>query len=193
MVLNNIPSTSTWRTDIPNMHDTYTHSKGWTIKRGNSSLTLASPDGALSYFFPFGNGYDALCDFLLHELGLWQDPDTGLLVLTSTWCRLNSGWAAMIYDGRATRWGYPDETKPNRDDKAVARWRATLAPPSREPKPGEVWRITLPEGQECNALVSCVDGMTAFRWGGDWHPVDEWPADRRRLLVEADGTVVSDD
>ena len=132
---------------------------------------------------------DALRDFFLAELGLWLDEETGALVVTESW---DGTSATVIYKGESLSGMYPYWDAGLEDD-AVARWRATLTPPPREPKPGEVWRITFPEGQERNALVSCVDGMTAFRWGGDWHPVDEWPADRRRLLVEADGTVVSDE
>ena len=167
---------------MPNMHDTYTHSKGWTIKRNDSGLTLDRPDGVLSYFFPFGNSYDALRDFFLNELGLWRDEETGMLVLTSTWDKTDAGSAAMIYDGRATRWGYPDETNPGRYDKAVARWRDTITTPPREPKPGEVWRITLEDGSETNAVA-----------GYGRYDVSCIPTDRRRLIVEADGTVCSNE
>ena len=143
----------------------------------------AIPKGDLTAC-PTNPKVDALRDFFLHELGLWRDDETGALVVTGSW----SGAGATVIDGAQVRVGWAIV-----DGDPVTRWRATLTPPPREPQPGEVWRITFPEGQERNALVSCVDGMTAFRWGGDWHPVDEWPADRRRLLVEADGTVVSDE
>lgn len=141
---------------------------------------------------------DALRDFFLAELGLWRDLETGALVVTNTW---DGTRATVIYRGD-TLTGTPTLEASGTptcgltglfEDDAVARWRATLTPPPREPQPGEVWRLTFQEGQERNALVSCVDCMTAFQWDGDWHPVDGWPADRRRLLVEADGTVVTED
>ena len=163
---------------MPNMHYTYTHSKGWTAKRDYFGLTLDRPDGVLSYFFPFGDGYDALRDFFLNELGLWRDEESGALVMTGSW---NGAAARVIFpDGNAE--GYTAAEHPDRYDQVVIRWRATLTPPPREPQPGEVWRITLADGSETNAVVG--DGR--FR-------VSCIPPDRRRLIVEADGTVCSDE
>ena len=174
------------------MPDTYTHPNGYTVERDSMGASIVNRGE--DYKTPLNaDQVDALRDFFLAELDLWRDPETGALVLTNTWIALGISSGAVVYDGSVASWGYPDKAKPDRYDAAVARWRATLTPPPHEPQPGEVWRITFPEGQERNALVSCVDGMTAFQWDGDWHPVDGWPADCRRLLIEADGTVVAGD
>ena len=71
---------------------------------------------------------------------------------------------------------------------------ATLTPPPREPQEGEVWRITLEDGSECNALVGVVPTGAPVIWrtAGGGVLLDTCPADRR-LLVEADGTVISDE
>lgn len=162
---------------MPNIH---TYHNGCVVTHLDGDvLSIESESG---YCALTKDETDALRDFFLNELGLWRDEETGMLVLTNTWGRLNSGSAAMIYDGRTTRWGYPDETKPNRYDKAVARWRDTITQPPREPKPGEVWRITLEDGSETNAVA-----------GYGRYDVSCIPTDRRRLIVEADGTVCGDE
>lgn len=172
------------------MPDIYTHPNGYTVQRDDRGVRIAiTSDAGYTSTWIDNPRVDALRDYLLDELGLWRDEQTGALVVTHSW---DGTSATVIYKGESLSGMYPYWDAGLEDD-AVARWRATLTPPPREPQSGEVWRIMFPEGQERNALVSCVDGMTAFRWGGDWHPVDEWPADRRRLLVEADGTVVAGD
>lgn len=174
------------------MPDTYTHPNGYTVQCNSDGGVSFLRDDWYTHSAP--GEVEALRDFLLDELGLWRDKETGALVLTNTWARLATGSAAVIYDGSATRWGYPDKTKPDRYDKAVARWRATLTPPPREPKPGEVWRIDAGNWGERNAIVLQLSGGNVFGWGGPKPlPVADIPSDRRRLLVEADGTVVSDE
>ena len=170
------------------MTNTYTHPNGYTVERDADGRVILDRDGD-AWVTP--ETAAALRGYFLAELGLWRDNETGALVVPGSW---DGSGAYVLTLGGGLVYGLSTvDIEGLSDAAAVARWRATLAPPPREPKPGEVWRITFPEGQERNALVSCVDGMTAFRWGGDWHPVDGWPADRRRLLVEADGTVVSDE
>lgn len=134
---------------------------------------------------------DALRDFFLAELGLWRDDETGALVVTDSW---DGKTAAVIYKGESLSGMYPYWDAGLEDD-AVARWRATLTPPPREPQEGEVWRITLEDGSEYNALVGVVPTGAPVIWrtAGGGVLLDTCPADRRRLLVEADGTVVSDE
>lgn len=137
---------------------------------------------------------DALRDFFLNELGLWRDEETGKLVVTKAdrdgsrlvfapnepyYCRLRNG----------------DGSMDDASDQAVARYLDTIAPPPREPKPGEVWRITLEDGTSRNVLVQeYATGAMCFEdvSDGGWY-VSGFPADRRRLLVEADGTVCGDE
>ena len=135
---------------------------------------------------------DALRDYLLGELGLWRDEETGALVLTGSWD--SSGAYVLPVEGRPV-YGISTVDVEGLSDAVVTRWRATLAPPPREPQPGEVWRITLEDGTEYNALVGVLaTGGLAWRADGGWFvPIDAYPPDRRRLLVEANGTVVSDE
>ena len=136
---------------------------------------------------------DALRDYLLTELGLWRDPETGALIMTGSWNGAVHCARVIFPDGNAD--GYADAKHPDRYDQVVIRWRATITPPPREPQPGEVWRITLDDGTSRNVLVQeYASGAVCFEDGSDggWY-VSGFPADRRRLLVEADGTVVSDE
>ena len=134
---------------------------------------------------------DALRDYLLGELGLWRDEETGALVLTGSWD--SSGAYVLPVEGRPV-YGISTVDVEGLSDAVVARWRATLAPPPREPQPGEVWRITDTNGSERNAVVVRKHAsLLVFQDGdGGWY-VSSIPADRRRLLVEADGTVVVSD
>ena len=160
------------------MPDYYTHPNGHTIThRDGGVVRIESDAGEQTYL-----GKDetaALRDFLLADLGLWRDDETGALVMTGSWD--SSGAYVLPVEGRPV-YGLCTTNIADLADAVVTRWRATLTPPPREPKPGEVWRITLADGSECNAVVG--DGR--FR-------VSCIPTDRRRLLVEADGTVVSDE
>ena len=142
---------------------------------------------------------DALRDYLLAELGLWRDDETGALVVVDSWDGSSARVIALPDDGDGYVYAPPlgilDSDAPDRCDAVVTRWRASLTPPPREPKPGEVWRITLEDGTSHNVLVQeYAAGAVCFEDGSDggWY-VSGFPADRRRLLVEADGTVVSDE
>jgi len=174
------------------MSDTYTHPNGYTVKRDDRGVHLAiTSDAGRTITWIDNTKADALRDFLLDELGLWRDEETGALVVTDSW---DGKTAAVIYKGESLSGMYPYWDAGLEDD-AVARWRATLTPPPRKPKPGEVWRLTLEDGTEYNALVGVLaTGGLVWRADGGWFvPIDAYPPDRRRLLVEADGTVVSDE
>ena len=72
---------------------------------------------------------------------------------------------------------------------------ARETPESREPKPGEAWRLTLSDGSECSAVV-CTGPSGAYEWWmsvGWVVPIDVYPPSRSRILVEADGTLVSNE
>lgn len=174
------------------MPDIYTHPNGHTVERDDRGVRLAitSNTGYTSTWIDNPKA-DALRDYLLDELGLWRDGETGALVVTDSW---DGKTAAVIYKGESLSGMYPYWDAGLEDD-AVARWRATLAPPPSEPKPGEVWRVTLGDGSEYNALVGVwATGDLVWRADGGWTvPIGAYPPDRRRLLVEADGTVVSDE
>lgn len=133
-------------------------------------------------------------DLILAELGLWRDDETGALVVTDSW---DGKTAAVIYKGESLSGMYPYWDAGLEDD-AVARWRASLTPPPREPKPGEVWRVTLEDGSEHNVFVAPGRDKSVYlfwvvneTWR--WRATSDFPAERRRLLVEADGTVVAGD
>ena len=126
----------------------------------------------------------ALRDYLLDRLGLWYDEESGALVVVDSW---DGDRATVLYEGSEVPAGAPGADI--LVDLVVTRWRATLAPPPREPKPGEVWRITLNDGTERTALVDTDE----FNWVSDLIAIADIPADRRRLLIEADGTVVTGD
>ena len=185
------------------MTNTYTHPNGYTVKR--------TADGGLRVFLgatdSTWHSLDAtatLRDFFLAELGLWRDDETGALVVVDSWSEDRQG-ASVIYSGctwiaqRLSR--MPDWDRELLGDVAteldgiITRWRATITPPPREPQSGEVWRITLEDGTSRNVLVQeYATGAVCFEDGSDggWY-VSGFPADRRRLLVEADGTVVAGD
>lgn len=170
------------------MSDKYTHPNGYAVTDTPhpGGLYVTGVDEATTWLIK--DEVEALRDFFLDELGLWRDPETGLLVLTGTWANLGDGGVASVYDGDVVRRGFPNAAI-TPSDHAVARWCASLAPQPREPKPGEVWRITLEDGTERTALVDTDE----FNWVSDLIAIADIPADRRRLLVEADGTVVADD
>ena len=150
----------------------------------------AIPKGDLTTC-PTNPKVDALRDYFLAELGLWRNEETGALMVTSSW----DGTARVIFPDGDHALGLLDNDAPDRYDAVVTRWRATLTPPPREPQPGEVWRITLDDGSEYNALVGVVPTGAPVIWrtAGGGVLFDTYPADLRRLLVEADGTVVSDE
>ena len=172
------------------MPDIHTHPNGYTVQRNSVGASIVNRGE--DYKTPLNaDQVDALRDYLLDELGLWRDDETGALVVTGSW----DGTARVIFPDGDHALGILDGDAPDRYDAVVARWRAALAPPPREPKPGEVWRITLDDGSECNALVGVVPTGAPVIWrtAGGGVLLDTCPADRRRLLVEADGTVVSDE
>ena len=71
---------------------------------------------------------------------------------------------------------------------------ARETPESREPKPGEVWRVTLEDGSECNMLVGVIPtGAPIWRSKSGWAPIDTYPPALRRILADANGMVVVDD
>jgi len=168
------------------MPDIYTHPNGYTVQRNSDGGVSLLRDDWYTHSAP--GEVEALRDFLLDELGLWCDEETGALVVTGSW---DGQTAAVIYKGESLSGMYPYWDAGLEDD-AVARWRATVTPPPREPQPGEVWRLTLEDGTEYNALVGVLaTGGLVWRADGGWFvPIDAYPPDRRRLLVEADGTVV---
>ena len=173
------------------MPDIYTHPNGWTIERRNGGLVATDPDGNVGYGI-LPDGVTALRDYLLAELGLWRDPETGLIVMTKADAR--DGLRRVIDPDNPEHTGWRGGGDFDARDRAVARYLATIAPPPREPKSGEVWRVTLDDGSECNALVYTWDTGSVWRSGNGWTvPISAYPPDRRRLLVEADGTVVSDE
>lgn len=174
------------------MSDHYTHTNGHTIThRDGGIVRIESTAGDYTYLAK--DETDALRDYLLGELGLWRDDETGALVVTGSWDGSSARVIALPDDGDdhvyAPPLGILDSDAPDRYDAVVTRWRATLAPPTREPQPGEVWRITLEDGTERTALVDTDE----FNWVSDLIAVADIPSDRRRILAEADGTVVSDD
>lgn len=179
------------------MPDTYTHPNGYTVERDADGRVILDRDGD-AWVTP--ETAAALRDFFLAELGLWRDDETGALVVVDSWDGSSARVIALPDDGDddayAPSLGILDSAAPDRCDAVVTRWRASLTPPPREPKPGEVWRITLEDGTGANALV--VTGVLAGR-PPRFHgqlvdaSVPEVPADRRLLLVEANGTVASDD
>lgn len=177
------------------MPDIYTHPNGYTVKRDDRGVRLAiTSNTGYSSTWIDNPKVDALRDYLLHELGLWLDEETGLVVLNGTWADLGNAVAAKVYDGRVTRWGRPGNAEPNPRDEAVARYLATLVPPPREPQLGEVWRVTRVDGSECNALVDAwTTGAPVWRTESGGDPIAAYPPSRRRILIEADGTVVSDE
>ena len=176
------------------MPDTYTAPNGYTVKRDDRGVRIAiTTDAGYTSTWIDNPRADAIRAFFLAELGLWHDEETGALVVTGSW----NGTAArvVLLDGKCAH-GVVDADNPCLYDKIVTRWRATITPPPREPQPGEVWRITLEDGTEQNALVwGGILGYAVqrFVWGPGGVLVDDMPADRRRILVEADGTVVSDE
>ena len=176
------------------MSDMYPNPHDYTVKRDEEGVRITfDSDTAYTSTWFVNPITDALRDFFLGEMGLWRDPETGLLVLTGTWANLGDGGVASVYDGDAVRRGFPNAAI-TPSDHAVARWCASLAPQPREPKPGEVWRITFPYGETRNAVaVDWPEGI-GFRHGDDQATLaSDIPADHRRILVEADGAVVSDE
>lgn len=169
------------------MPDTYTHPNGTTIT--NLDGTVLSIESESGYYALTKDETDTLRNYLLAELGLWRDEETGAPVVTS--CGLGSSDRRHRRRTGPSRLGHVDD-EPDFADEAVARWRATLTPPPREPKPGEVWRIELDDGTERNAIVDPA-GELFSAWVRGSMPVTGIPADRRLLLVEADGTVVTGD
>ena len=170
------------------MPDIYTHPNGHTVQRNSMGASIVNRGE--DYKTPLNADQVAA---LLNKLGLWCDPETGALIMTGSWNGAVHCARVFFPDGNAD--GYADAKHPDRYDQVVARWRASLVPPPREPKLGEVWRITLDDGTSRNVLVrEYATGAVCFEdgSGGGWY-VSGFPADRRRLLVEADGTVVSDE
>ena len=113
------------------MSDCYRHPNGYIIfcQPDGSIERIESPSGEYAYI-PEDEA-DTLRDYFLNELGLWHDEETGALVVTSSW---DGDSARVLLPSVGVGYGY---IRPNRYtdrfDKAVIHWRATLAPPPREP------------------------------------------------------------
>ena len=171
------------------MSDIYRHHNGYTVTRRDGDDTRIESNSG-DYILLDKDEVKAMRDFFLSELGLWCDEETGALVMTGSW---NGAAARVIFpDGDAE--GYTAAEHPDRYDQVVIRWRATLAPPPRVPQPGEVWRVTLEDGSECNMLVGVIPtGAPIWRSKSGWAPIDTYPPAHRRILADANGTVVSDE
>ena len=133
---------------------------------------------------------EALRKKFFEEAGLWQDSETGALVVVDTW----EDGSACVIRGREVYMGDIEST--GVDGQIVRRWRESLEPAPRMPVVGEVWRVTLQDESEHNVVVRrrWIDDTLAFVGipGATLTDVEVIPPDRRRIIADADGNVVQD-
>ena len=126
----------------------------------------------------------------LEELGLWYDEDTRCLVDTSS-VSISSDISARVYQqndsGVWMRYtGYALQHSKRTEDITLDNYLRTCTP---KPQPGEVWELTLPEGDKIRAVpYPPNDGSVEFFTARGIFLLEDRIL--RRLLITAEGEYV---
>ena len=165
-------------------------SEEYTVEKSHGHYILTYSGGAHAEKAVTPRQAEALRKKFFEEAGVWQDSETGALVVVDSW----DDWGANVVRGRDVYYGGVDTT--GVDGQIVRRWRESLVPPPRMPQVGEVWRVTLQDESEHNVVVRrrWIDDSLVFVGipGAALTDVEDIPPDRRRIVADADGNVVQD-
>lgn len=160
------------------MTETFTASNGWTVDdrglRGSGGVALMAGRN--------GPVFTAIRECVMHELGVWQDPETGYLVVRAPYADDSDGRAVVVLTGSGHQlcWEGLSDAGTSGAPGVAARYFAAhpkSAPWVGDAKPGDAWVLTV-DGEEMAATID-DDGDYHLSNGG-WIYANN-PGDRDRI------------